>query len=415
MSPGSPVDVLSTGSGAQAERSRPKGKIGVCHIASGDRWAGAEAQLATLLRVLAQREEFSLSAILLNEGRLAAEARRCGVEVKVIPEGQHSFIQIFSEAARFVEWRGVQVLHSHRYKENLLATLLSWRCHVPWVVRTQHGLPEPFGGMRHFKRALVQQFDRLVARFGTDRVISVTTELRDHLTRYVDERKVVVIHNGLDTGQVASALDVQEAKRRLGLPGDCWVVGTAGRLDPVKRLDVFLSAAKQISMRLPNSRFVIVGEGSEGIRLRELAKTNGLGSQIQFLGHRDDIYDVLRAFDVFVLCSDHEGLPMVLLEALYLGAPVVARSVGGIAEVVQNGVSGILVGSDEPDALAEACLGILGDKARRNRLGAAGTDLVSSRFSAKHTAAEVARLYATLYEEEIQKMIEFEPKRVMRT
>lgn len=370
----------------------------MCHIASGDGWAGAEAQLATLLRGLARREQFFLSAILLNEGKLAAEARRCGAQVKVIPESQHDFLHIFSEAARFVERRDVQVLHSHRYKENLLAALLSWRCRIPWVVRTQHGLPEPFGGVRHFKQALVQQFDRFVARFATDRVISVSAELRDHLTRYVDPQKVVVIQNGLDTEQVSSALSAQEAKRRLGLPGDCRVVGTAGRLEPVKRLDLLLASAKQISVQLPNSRFVIVGEGSEGPRLCELARSNGLHNQIQFLGHRDDIYDVLRAFDVFVLCSDHEGLPMVLLEALYLGVPVVARSVGGIAGVVQNQVSGILVESSNPEALAEACLSILTDDGRRKRLASAGAQLVAREFLAERSAAEVAKLYCSLCE-----------------
>ena len=112
-----------------------------------------------------------------------------------------------------------------------------------------------------------------------------------------------------------------------------------------------------------------------------------------FLGHRDDIYDVLRALEVFVLCSDHEGLPMVLLEALHLGVPAVGRRVGGLPEVIQDGVNGILLSSDEPAELAEACLRLLEDEGLRHRLAVAAPRVVAEKFSAESNAAQVAALY----------------------
>jgi glycosyltransferase involved in cell wall biosynthesis len=195
---------------------------------------------------------------------------------------------------------------------------------------------------------------------------------------------------------VRSELSACEAKRRLNLSGDCQVVGYAGRLAPIKRLDVFLAAAKEISRRRPETQFVIVGEGIEDLRLRQIAAASGLSSRVLFLGHRDDIYDVLRAFDIFVLCSDHEGLPMVLLEALYLGVPVVARRVGGIPEVLQDEVSGLLVDSADPRILAEACLRILNDSGLRTRLAEAGCSRMASAFSAEQTADRVSDLYLSL-------------------
>ena len=372
------------------------GRIAVCHIASGDLWAGAEAQTASLLRWLAQRDELSLSVILLNEGRLAEKARESGIDVKVIPEAGKGFLQIFREATNYLRGRGIHLLHSHRYKENLLAALLAWRCQIPFVVRSQHGLPEPFGGLRHCKQSLVRVVDGLVARYATDRVISVSSELRGHLTRYIDPRKVVVVQNGLDIDQVRSNLSCEEAKEKLGIPGDYRVIGTAGRLEPIKRLDYFLQAAKLVSGRIGDARFVIAGEGRERPRLEELAHTLSLEKQVLFLGHRSDIYDVLRALDVFVLCSDHEGLPMVLLEALYLGVPVVARSVGGITDVVQDGVNGVLIESGETPALAAACLDLLLDDDRKKRLATAAIASVSEKFTAQRNAAEVAGLYRSL-------------------
>jgi glycosyltransferase involved in cell wall biosynthesis len=216
------------------------------------------------------------------------------------------------------------------------------------------------------------------------------------LTRYIDPRKVVVIQNGLDIDQVCSNLSGEEAKKRLGIPVNSWVIGTAGRLEPIKRLDYFLQAAKVVSGRIGDARFVIAGEGRERPRLEELAHTLSLEKQVLFLGHRSDIYDVLRALDVFVLCSDHEGLPMVLLEALYLGVPVVARSVGGITDVVQDGVNGVLIESGETPALAAACLDLLLDDDRKKRLATAAIASVSEKFTAQRNAAEVAGLYRSL-------------------
>lgn len=370
--------------------------IRVCHVASGDLWAGAESQAASLLRALARRPDLTLTVVLLNEGRLAEEVRTCGLQVKVIPEAHMTFLQILREARRYLQGRSIRILHSHRYKENLLAALLARTCRIPWVVRTQHGLPEAPHDLKKYKQKLVQTLDRFVARHATDRTISVSKELRVHLLKHLDPRKVVVIPNGLDTCRVSSRLTPREAKERLGLPASCRTVGYAGRLEPVKRLDLFLAAAKLISASMPEARFLIVGDGSEANPLRETARATGLEKVVLFLGHRDDIYDVLRALDVFVLCSDHEGLPMVLLEALYLGVPVVARAVGGITDVILNGVTGILTDSSTPEPLAQACVDLLTDAERRERLSAAAVASVSEKFTADRNADQVAALYRAL-------------------
>ncbi len=377
----------------QHQAALPVRNISVCHVVSGDLWAGAEAQIAALLRTLSHNPAFCLSAILLNEGRLAEELRNCGVQVKVIPESENNFANTVSEAAKFLRKRRIHILHSHRYKENLLAALVAWRCHIPVVIRTQHGAPEPFAGLKALKQTSLQALDRLVARYATDSIVSVSVELKDSLARYVSPGKIALIPNGLDTSAVSSRLSVAEAKRSLGIPPETPVLGYAGRLVPIKRLDIFIAAAGEIRSRFPEARFVIAGDGSEKLPLRQAVRASGLEDRFLFLGHRDDIYDVLRAFDLFVLASDHEGLPIVLLEALHLRVPVVARRVGGIPEVVQHGISGLLVDTPGPQAFAEACVELLRDKDLRSRLGSAGALRVAEHFSAEQTAARTAELY----------------------
>jgi L-malate glycosyltransferase len=372
------------------------GKIKVCHVASGDRWAGTEGQLATLLKALARNQNLGVSAIFLNEGRLAEEARRCGIAVCVVPESEHNFFQILSKATRFLDGKNVQILHSYRYKENLLAALLAHRCGVPFHVCGMRGAPEPFTGWPRYKQGLLQALDRLVARYSTDCVVSVSEELRTQLTRYLPASKVVTIYSGVDEEKVFSPFSVSEAKQRLGVPSECCVIGTASRLDPIKRLDIFLAAAQQIAASRPNARFVIAGEGREESSLRALARKRAVQDRVLFLGQRSDIYDVVRAMDIFVLCSDHEGLPNALLESLYLGVPVVVRPVGGIAEVIQNGVNGIWVESSEPAALAAACLELLHDDSRRILLARAGAEVIAKKFTVERSADQVAQLYRSL-------------------
>ena len=219
-------------------------KIGICHIVSGDRWAGAEVQVATLLGQLSRENGIRLSAIVLNDGRLAKGIQSCGIELKVIPEHERSFLEILKEGTAFLKGRGIRILHSHRYKENLLAALWARRARVPFVVRTQHGLPEPLDPHRRLKQGFVQMVDRAIARWATDRVISVSSEMTRHLTRRFGAEKIVTIPNGISPQDVQSCLAVSEAKSRLGIPANAWVVGYAGRLEPIKRLDIFLHAAQ---------------------------------------------------------------------------------------------------------------------------------------------------------------------------
>jgi len=395
LSVGSQLSAVEPGVTQAAHASAGASPLAVCHIASGDRWAGAEVQLSALLKELQRIHDLKLYAIFLNEGRPAQEARDLGIETRVFDESQQNFFQILTGAARFLAGKNVGVLHSHRYKENLLAAMLARKCRVPVHVASKHGAPEPFHGWPGLKQRAIHSLDRQVLCRAA-RIISVSEDLRTQLAREIPAEKIVTIHNGIDEARVASRLTPAEAKERLGLMPGAPVVGMAGRLERVKRLDIFLAAARKIVGELPEARFVIAGDGAEMARLRQICTSIGLEEHFLFLGYRSDIYDVIRALDIFVFCSDHEGLPMALLETMYLGIPVVARPVGGIAEVVRDGVNGIWVRSPEPEGFAAACVSLLRDDSRRAALGRAGAALVTDKFTARHTACRTADLYRSL-------------------
>ncbi|MDT8069755.1 MAG: glycosyltransferase family 4 protein [Terriglobia bacterium] len=371
-------------------------RISVCHLASGDLWAGAEIQVSILLKALAQRPNLAVSAILLNEGRLAVELRQCGIGVEIIPESSNSFRNIVSRSAVYLSGRGVQILHSHRYKENLLAVALHFRCGIPYLVRTEHGWTEPTFGVRKLKHGAVRVLDRLAAKRYTDLIISPSEDLRKKIVGFAQSKKIVTVLNAIDTSRTTTELTVAAAKRQLGIAETVPVVGCAGRLERVKRLDRFLSAAVHIKDKVPEAQFVIAGNGSQRRELEELARSLGISRSVLFCGHRDDILDVLQAFDLFVMTSDHEGLPMALLQAMCLQKPVVCTAVGGIPEVVESGRNGILVDANDQERFVAACLSMLGDRELASALGRAARNEVVSRFDVSSHAESVARLYEGL-------------------
>jgi len=371
-------------------------QIPICHIVTADLWAGAEVQIATLLGQLSRQSDLSLSVIALGAGRLVEELRAARLEVRVITQPHGRFSACYREACKFLSERDVQVLHSHKSKENVLAFLLAKRLAIPYLVRTQHGLPEP----KTLKDRLVYGLDRMTGP-STNHRISVSSDLGERLRSHADPQKITVIHNAIDLQQVTSSLTREAAKRRLGIPEHVPVVGIGARLEPVKRIDLFLAAAQHISAGclcngLPNAFFLVAGDGSERPHLEELIRGTALESQTSFLGHRNDICDVVRAMDLLLITSDHEGIPTIALQAMALGTPVVSRKVGGMPEVIEDQVSGVLVDTSDPARIAQACIRLLTTESFACRLTRAAREEVVRNFSAEDNASKVANIYRSL-------------------
>jgi glycosyltransferase involved in cell wall biosynthesis len=382
--------------GPSLQQSVRGGRISICHVGAGSAWAGAEAQASTLLGALAKFPDLALSAIVLNDGRFAHELRSFGVTVKIVSETQNSFWRVISECVEFVKSRNVQVLHSHNYKENLVALLLSRICKVPHLVRTEHGHPEPYSVVRNPKHCCVLAADRLAARYTPSRIVAVSSDLGEYWKRHADPRRVTVLRNAVDVERVKSSFSPMEAKQRLGIPGDSFVIGIAARLEDIKRHDLFVATARCLAGRIPKSNFVIAGGGSQKESLRRLIFESGLQNRVALLGERIDPYDVLRAMDVLLICSDHEGIPMVMLEAMALGVSVISRKVGGIPEVIRDGDTGVLVPSDSPEELGRACISLFEKPRERANLARVACEEIHRRYSADRNAEAMLALYKSI-------------------
>lgn len=368
----------------------PMSALRITHIASGDLWAGAEAQMANLLAALHQTEGVKLDVVLLNHGELEARLRQAGIPVTVLDEGQLSAFIIAWRLWRHFRRKRPDLVHTHRCKENVLGSVAA-RLVGARSVRTVHGRDEDDSPRWRLDKRSYRWLDRFSGRWLQQRLIAVSAQLREELAVDFSRQRITVIENGIDVDAL-----VRAAKPRASLPGQAGRIriGLVGRLAPVKRVDLFLQVAHDLQARQPGMfEFYVVGEGAQDVFCRQLIERLGLNDVVHLLGFHANAAAILAALDLLLMTSDHEGLPMTLLEALGLEIPIVAGAVGGIPELLADGAAGTLVHQQQPGAYVEAVLALFADPASLQRKVRSGVARVRGHYSAERNADEHVALY----------------------
>ena len=363
-------------------------RIDVLHLASGDRWAGAEVQLFTLLSQLRQNDGVQPRAVLLNEGELAQRLRAIDVPVDVLDESRLSSGAIARELIALLRKYRPHILHTHRQKENILGSIANAVSVRARSVRTVHGAEE--NPPRTLPQKLIRALDRWTGRYLQQHAIAVSNDLAEKLRSHFDPKQLVVIENGIDIVHTRKAVAPAEFRK---LAPDNLHIGLIGRLDHVKRIDLFLAMAKEL-LEQPTDKawhFHVFGEGALEGSLKQIASTLNINHAVTFHGHRRDIAGCLAALDAIVMCSDHEGLPMTALEAIALGTPVIAHNVGGLSPLLAGEAGGILVDDHSPTGYAEAVRQLLQNN--NVELKEKGMTRLREHYSAESNAVKVVDLY----------------------
>jgi glycosyltransferase involved in cell wall biosynthesis len=220
----------------------------------------------------------------------------------------------------------------------------------------------------------------------------------------VSARRGLVVYDGVEVGAHARDEEARAGVRReFGLDADAKIVGMVARVAPAKDFETLAKAAARVLEVEPGVRFMVVGDNSREApyrahyeEVRAMLDARGLTRSFIFTGFREDVARLINAFDVFVLSTHGEGLPLVILEALARGVPVAATEVGGIPEVVRHGETGLLHAHGDDAALAEHLRALLSDEARAAALGEAGRRHVGSEFGRERFAREMTSLYREL-------------------
>jgi glycosyltransferase involved in cell wall biosynthesis len=225
------------------------------------------------------------------------------------------------------------------------------------------------------------------------KIIAVSNDIASVMGTKFGTEKVVTIHNSVDTSLIRPSKSAEEIRREINIGDDQPVVGSVGRLVPVKAYGLFLEAARLILSKRPDVLFVIVGDGPLRQELERTAHGLGISTSVIFTGFREDVLDVVNAFDIFLLSSAHEGIPMAVLEAMALGKPVVSTAVGGMVEIIENNASGLLVDAGSQEAMADRCLTLLENRELRSRIERGAEKRIQQEFSIDEQRSRVLRLY----------------------
>jgi glycosyltransferase involved in cell wall biosynthesis len=204
--------------------------------------------------------------------------------------------------------------------------------------------------------------------------------------------RVVTVHDGVNTGLIDKA-PVVDAHVAFGLPRGAPIVGNVAALVPHKGQRHLVAAAARVVRTVPDTRFLIIGEGELHDALARQIKSLGLERHVHLTGFRGDVMGLQKSFDVFAMSSVTEGLGSAMLDAMACAIPIVATRAGGIPEAITDGASGLLVGAQDEGALAAAIVRLLKDPELRRRLGAAGRQRVVDEFSIEKMVRDTLRVY----------------------
>lgn len=363
----------------------------VFHLINTLSAGGAELHLLTLVR-LQRAAGFDVTVACLREHvrgsrSLASDFEALGVPVVRLAGQRRLGLRFLPALVAALRRTQPEVLHSHLPRADFAALLARRAVRVPvWVSSVHDVYSRSWSG-----RWSLPLFDRVWR--APDRVVAISGGVRDWLVRRgLPADRITVIHYGIRPGTFARpTADLRAAWGLAGRP----VVGSIGRLEPRKGHDLLIRAMAVVRRARPDAVLLIAGHDPWGYRpaLERMIRNLRLADAVRLVGFQSDIPSFIGALDVFAFASRSEGFGQVLLEVMDAGRPVVTGRLAPMIEIVEDGVTGLLVTPADPDAYARAIVALLADPARRDAMGRAGRARVAAAFSDERMAARTADLY----------------------
>ncbi len=362
-------------------------RVRVVEILATGTSGGAQEHLYSLLTRI-DRSRYEASVVALSPGSAVRKLQRDGIPVTVIDVPDDA-IAVGALTAHLADVRP-DVIHNHMYRAELVGTRAAIALGLtgrrrPYVVSTIHSSRVRSAEDREQLRHLTPHMDQLIA-------VSRAME-----RKIAEEGRATVplklIYNGVDLERYDHQEPCCTLRDEYGMEPGSQIVGVVARLEPEKGHPTLLEAWPDVLRAVPNAYLLVVGEGSRRDELEHLAAELRIAHRVVFTGRRDDVPAVTAALDVAVLPSYREAQGLTILEAMALSRPVVASNVGGIPEVIEDGVTGLLVPPHDSPALAAAIVRFLTDHAFADTIARAGHDVVHDRFCVQLMVKAIEAIY----------------------
>ncbi|MDD5722591.1 MAG: glycosyltransferase [Syntrophales bacterium] len=335
------------------------------------------------------RDRFSVSVLCLRAGgELVSELEEIGIPVLMLPQKRYGTDYFsFLKVASILRREKTEVIHTHNKQPFIDGTLGGIIARSRTIVHTDHG--------RIFPDKRRYAFAEWVMSHFVYRIASVSNKTREDLIRYekIRRKKIITVPNGVDERLFETCTDPEAKKRELGISGRYPILGIGARLVKEKGIDYLLGAVSELRKHYPGILLIIAGTGPYEDTLKNGASELEITDHVAFVGARMDMPELLSVFDVYVLPSLSEGMPLALLEAMAAGCPIVATNVGGVPDIITDGYNGTLVEPRDSYALAKAILDIMRDDEQRERFRERSRFLYEQHYS----ATAMTKIYESLY------------------
>ena len=363
-------------------------KIRVMQVTHDLAIGGLQRVVETLCTTI-DRDRFEMAVLCVRErGPIADRLEAANTQVTLLERPRHRPDYFpFARIARVLRAFGTDVVHTHNTEPLIGAGVAGLLTGRPTHIHTDHA--------RSFPDKLRYMVAEHLLSYRTYRFVGVSDHTTEALRRYerIPASRLVTIPNGIDPRPFEAPVDRAAKRAELGIEGNGPVIGLGARLVEQKGLGYLLEALAQLKNEFPDITLVIAGDGPLRQRLEQQGRQLGVSDHLLLTGPRLDMPALLKTFDLYVLPSNYEGLPMALLEAMAAGCPIVATDVGGIPGAVSSEVNGLLVPKRDPGALAQAIARLLHDGALRRRFAHAARALFDKRFSGRAMTARYEALY----------------------
>ena len=381
-------------------------KFNVMHIITKLELGGAQQNTLDTVRYL-DRNKYNLYLISGTEGILVEDAKKIkDAKVILMPELRHEISPFYDilclfKLIKLFRKEKIDIVHTHSSKAGILGRFAGKLGCVPIIIHTIHGF-----SFNDFQNFIVKNFyilfEKIAAAF-TDSLVAVTKkDIEKGLNAGVGIKdKYTVIRSGIDIGKFKNTkVDPIKKKEELNIKNTSWsIVGMIACFKPQKSPLDFIKAADIVIREFPETYFLLVGDGELKSDIEELVKKLNLSENIIFAGWRDDINEVIRIFDIFVLTSLWEGLPRSIIQAFAANIPVVATKVDGSSEIIEDGINGYLTTPGYYEETAEKIKTLLKDKELAKKIAKNGFDKLNNfadEFDYKGMVKNIDSLYTKL-------------------
>jgi glycosyltransferase involved in cell wall biosynthesis len=335
------------------------------------------------------RKKFDVSVLCLrNLGEFVPEIEKMGIRVLYLPQKENGTDYFsFLKVAKILKKEKIEVIHTHNIQPFVDGTIGALLSGVKTIVHTDHSRFFP-----DKKRYMLAEW--IMSNFAY-KIIGVSDHTSQNLIKYekISPKKIITIVNGIDGSKYDIKIDRDKKRKDLGLLQKGPIIGLVARLIKQKGITDLLKALPEVINKFPDVSLIITGEGPFEDELKRESCDLGINKNIFFIGSRLDIPELLKLFDLYVLPSVSEGLPMVLLEAMAAGCPIIATKVGGIPMAVKHGENGSLIEPKNPKVLSSEIIRLLLNKGLRERYSQRGIKIFREKFSAEMMTRKYEKLY----------------------